>query len=729
MKTRSRVLLLAIVFLIPLVIRLGYLLDAKELIVFYKGGAEATFFQEWATARKALGWHDTAPPFREPLYPYFIGLIRIVAQNLNAIRLAQIFLSSLVSVFIFLIGERLYGKTAGIIASILFAFYSPSIFSSGAVNEATLATFLLILSFYLLLRQTSPGNAFFSGIVLGLGFLSRFIVGIALIPWIFHFFTQGKSVARRTVLPLIVGSLMPIVIYQTLLLRSSDRCLFPTRMGWQVFLASQGNTNPGDFLPAKIKIQGSNLTVNVASDLLMGQADARRLARLETATDIKQAKLNSYWIRRALESPKQVALSAYIRRLGFLFAPLAPPSEFDLRFVSDYVPILRIGIWLVPLVIPLGLMGIAFNRKVDKACIASFVILYALISPVLILSDIDKLPLVAILTLPAGAFLVEVYNRFSKASIKPIRAVATVAVLAILLSLVGPKLDKANQLVLLGNLYREAFIADEAKKTYEKALLENPMCAEAYIGLSRLYVTQKDPSGAFEVLEDATSKGVNDPRVMMEKVFSLLALGEKQKAKDLAFSLAEAYPLLPHLNEILGSLLLEMGETGKGIAYLEKEVEYGIPSSMTHAFLGRAYLQMEDYERAASHLENAIRVRIPGVPVLSWIMMLADAYTGMGYHLKACNLLYQVAKEDVANISVGLKFADCLSNAGRYKDALMELKHLRRFEPTNTDILLRMGETYVQLDSLDQAHLVWQEVLKIDPENTAAKERIKELRK
>ncbi|MGQ9811767.1 MAG: tetratricopeptide repeat protein, partial [bacterium] len=298
--------------------------------------------------------------------------------------------------------------------------------------------------------------------------------------------------------------------------------------------------------------------------------------------------------------------------------------------------------------------------------------------------------------------------------------------LVIALGLSGSKLDKANQLVLLGNVYRDAFIADEARRSYEEALSENPMCIEAYIGISRSYTSVQNSSDALEVLDEAIKNGIDDPRLLIEKASLLVALGQKEEAIDLALTLAESHPLLPRLNELLGALLFEQGETRTGIEYLEKEIQYGIPSPMTYGILGRAYLQTGDYHRAAENLEKAISVRTPGIPMASLIMMLADAYTELGYHLKACNLLYQVARNDVANIPLGLKFASSLYNASRYKDALMELKHLRQFQPSNTDILLKMGETYVQLDSLDQAHNVWQEVLKIDPGNSIAKEKLKE---
>ncbi|MGQ9811665.1 MAG: glycosyltransferase family 39 protein, partial [bacterium] len=414
MKTRSRGLLLAVLFLIPLSVRIAYLIETKPHVIFYKGGAEAGFFEEWAGIRKGLGWKDISPPFREPLYPYLIGLIKIVSTSQNGIRIVQMLLASIVSVLIFLIGERLYGKTQGIIASICFALYSPSIFSSGAVNEGMLATFLLILSFYLLLRRNSPIYAFFSGIVLGLGFLSRFAIGIALVAWIVHLSTQGRLIARKTVLPLIIGSLIPIAFYQTFLLRSSGHCLFPTRSGWQAFLGAQGNTIPGDFLPAKIKMEGRDVTVNVASDLLRGQADARRIAKIETGTDLRERKINLHWIKRAAESPKKNSLQAYLRRLGFLFGPYAPPSEFDSRFVGDYARILKIGIWLVPLIIPLGLMGVALNRNRKFVGLVTFVGIYGLMNPVLIVTDIDKLPLAAILMVPAGAFCLAFYALFSK---------------------------------------------------------------------------------------------------------------------------------------------------------------------------------------------------------------------------------------------------------------------------------------------------------------------------
>lgn len=730
MNLKSRLALVAILFILAFTIRIAYILQVKDLVIFYKGGAEAAFFQEWASIRQSVGWVDTSAPFREPLFPYLLGLVRMIWKNPLGLAIVEAVLGSVVAVLIYLVGERLQGRASGIVASIGFALYPLAIFSTATVNEGVLAALLLVLAFYMTIRKPVTSSAFYSGLVLGLGFLTRFMVAIAVVPLAIYLGLQDRSLARKTITALIVGLVIPVAFYQAVLLRSPQRCIFPTRSGWQFFLAAEGNTQAGGSAQATIEIDGQKIRTEVATDLLNGQNDAKRLAKVETGRQLDGGRLNLHWLKRGIKSSGKQATNCYLRRIGYLLGPYSPPSEFDLRLVASYAPMLKMVMWITILFFPLGILGIALSSNKESIGLASFCLIYGLVVPLLLVSQIDKLPLAAMLAIPFGGFCIQAYksisNRLTK---KSIATLLSAGALTIFLSFVGAKMDRSAQLVLLGNAYRDASLFEGAEKVYKEVLDQNPSCVDAYLHLSRLHANRRNPQAALQILEDALNRGVDNPKILLEKASMLLLLGRVDEAKAIALPLSKSQPLMPHINQVVGTCFLEQASPKEAIDYLVKEIDYGSANFITYGSLGQAYLQTGDYQQAASYLEAALRLRPPGTPPLAWVAMLADAYTGQGYHLKACNLLSEFVRSDVANIPLGFKFANCLYRAQRYEDALKQLKHLRQLAPTNTDILLNMGAVYVQLDSLDQAYRVWQEVLRIDPNNSTAKENLKELRR
>jgi tetratricopeptide (TPR) repeat protein len=167
------------------------------------------------------------------------------------------------------------------------------------------------------------------------------------------------------------------------------------------------------------------------------------------------------------------------------------------------------------------------------------------------------------------------------------------------------------------------------------------------------------------------------------------------------------------------------GEMQEAAEQLEQEVEVVGPGFITLSALGRAELALERYEEAASHLEAAMGLNPYNSPIA---MQLADAYTRLGYHIKACDILSRILAIDPGNMPLRFKFANCLYRAERYVDALSHFKDLHKFDPANADFLLNMGTVYAAMDSLDRAIEVWEKALVLDPQNEMARDNLRTAR-
>jgi 4-amino-4-deoxy-L-arabinose transferase-like glycosyltransferase len=160
-------------------------------------------FLEWARAIQAGDWlgRDTYHPYtdwmrelapletwyrwwggehifqQEPLYPYLLALLLgLCGGSVGGVLLVQLVLGALQPLLAFLIGRRLFGDAAGLVAAALLAFYGPLVFYQGMLLRDWLVLLLEPLAVLTLLRareqERAPGWAL-AGAALGLALLAK----------------------------------------------------------------------------------------------------------------------------------------------------------------------------------------------------------------------------------------------------------------------------------------------------------------------------------------------------------------------------------------------------------------------------------------------------------------------------------------------------------------------------------------------------------------------------
>ena len=102
---------------------------------------------------------------REPGYHIFLGFcFKMFGLKDNVVRFIQVLLSAFTSLLIYSLGKRYYGENIGFISGLLYSFcptfaYYPTFFLS-----ESLAVFLFVLSYRLIIKSTDTGNFFFAGL-------------------------------------------------------------------------------------------------------------------------------------------------------------------------------------------------------------------------------------------------------------------------------------------------------------------------------------------------------------------------------------------------------------------------------------------------------------------------------------------------------------------------------------------------------------------------------------
>lgn len=713
-------------------IRLAYLLQVKNLPIYYHPILDTGFFHRWAVYKQQVSWLEAAAPFREPLYAYFLALVYSgLRESLNLARVIQCILGGITATLIYSIGRRLYGMTAGVAAGVLFALCGPALFFTSELNEITLTLFLLVGSAYLLVRANQERPYFnlgISGLLLGAAFVSSFTAIAALPAWLVGTLAAPNGRVRRATVVMVIGFLIAPVCYQFLLLRTDQRALFPLRTSWQAFLGSgsTGGTASENWYEINVAGEDGAYRAIAVPDLIEGQRDAVRFAAIEDNTIKTPVRAHAHWQRRVMEdfaSDPVRYLGTYLTKLGLFWGASEPPASLDMRFLSQYSFLLRTRIFSFAVIATLGLVGLVFGTRRNALHLTVFIPLVSLMTSLFLISDAGKIVVLPFLCVFGGYFAADIVARFRRTEIARAAALAVAAViLGFIVSLLPAEdVDRAANLVAVGDIYGEVAIFDKAEEFYREAIALDPKRPEPYVSLARLNGNTGKTQAGVEVLNAATGLGVDDPRIDIETASLLIVAGRYDEALAALERVRRTYPYEPRLHQLMGLSYLDRGRPDMALEQLQKELDYVGGGFITYSALGRAKFELEQYEDAAEYLETALSFNPYGA---SASVQLADTYSKLGQHLKACEVLGNILSVDPGNMPLRFKLANCLFRAERPHDALRHLKELYKYDPGNADILVNMGTVYAEMDSLDRAIEAWERALVLDPDNDMARENL-----
>jgi len=732
MRLRTERMIAIALFVGAFAVRLAFILQTRKLPFYYHPVLDSGFFDQWAALKKTATWFDLSPAFREPLYAYFLGgVYTVLRQSLTAARLVQAALAGFTCLLVYSLTRAIYGRLAGIVAGVIFAFATPLVFFAAELNETTFLIFLLVSSAYLLLRaeQSRPYlNAGLAGLLVGAAFLTRVASVAALPAWAAHLGLAKDARLRRAVLALAVGFVILPIVYQTVLVRADEHPLVPLRAAWHAFLGSGrvGATVTQARYDVPISQDQSEYRAIVAGDRMDGGRDALRFASIEAGQTQSFSQSSRHWRSRAFKSlatSPGKSVKTYLAKLGVFWGPSEPPANIDMRFMARYSWLLKNVVFSFAVIAPLGIVGL-LRRGRKLLGLALFAVLYSMLASFYLISDSEKAVVLPFLAIFGATVVSEVALGANRVKLGRAAALAaTVVVAGVLLYLLPhSNLDQARQQVILGDTYRDEAVFDKAEAAYRQAIDLSPEAPDAYIALSKIYSTAWKGDQALGVLSLAKGPATRDPRLIIEKASLLYAQKKPDQAMALLMDVEARYPYEPRLHEVIGVNLLAKGDVAGSRAALEKEIDYTGGGFVTYAALGKACFLMGEFGTATDYLETAARLNSSDTGVA---MQLADAYGRLDQYLKACEVLSKVLGIDPGNLPLRFKFANSLYHAGRNDDALKQFKELATFDPKNADFLVNMGTVYAAMDSTSLAIDAWERALTLDPKNQLARENLK----
>ena len=302
---RPPVAWLVLIVAVALAIRLVYLHQIEGIPFFYNLVSDAKGYDDWARQIAGGDWWGQTAFYQAPLYPYFLGLLKVIgADSLFVTRVVQALLGSLSCGLIGLAGTWFFSRRAGLWAGGILAVYPPAIFFDGLIQKTSLGQFLAAVLLVLLAwehRRSHLAKLAAIGVVLGLFSLTR-ENALALVPVVAVWAvtsrrlqparsTNRKSLLARLTLLLVGTAVVLVPVGLRNLCVGGEFALTTFQMGPNFFIGNNTDAT-GRYRPL---VKGHETPQFERDDAtrLAGEALGRR------AEDLTLGEVSDYWSRLA----------------------------------------------------------------------------------------------------------------------------------------------------------------------------------------------------------------------------------------------------------------------------------------------------------------------------------------------------------------------------------------------------------------------------------------------
>ncbi|MCP3978108.1 MAG: ribonuclease III [bacterium] len=507
---------------------------------FARPAFDGAYYVDWARDLASGGSGPGGAFYLAPLYPYLLSLsFRVLGERLDLIYALQHLLALGSGGLIAVGGRRLLGDSSALAACALFLFHQPLLFFASRPMGETLALFLVLLAWVGLERPSNRGAAC-AGVAAGLAILVRPNFLLVVLAWCVAEFARRRPARAGLLLFATAVVVLPVTVRNF------------TVSGHPVLVSANGGiTSYHGNGPGALGIYRH--PAGMSGDVRRQREEATALASARSGTALDAVAADRWWGQRAFAERTGDPLGTFrllVRRCalvvgnheyGLDYPPLLDANPFRpaLRFgaASDlpWVPFaLLLGLAVGGLILrgPGGSGGIALWLAV-AACLATPLLFYV--------SSRYRLPLAALLTLPAGVGLTQLATALKPPVARRTRLAVGLALFFVLISVLvrfpslevedragglsnralahqrigefEPALHDARRAIELSPTGRAWFVlgvieqarerGTAAESAYREALLRDPGMADAASRLGLLLRHAGRPREAIEPLESA----------------------------------------------------------------------------------------------------------------------------------------------------------------------------------------------------------------------------------
>jgi tetratricopeptide (TPR) repeat protein len=604
------------IFTAAFTLRLIYLFQIDTIPLFEHLAGDARTYYEWGQRIAAGDWLGTGVFYQAPLYPYFLGILQFFfGETLWLVRLLQITLGALSCSLIFLIGQQLFSRQAGIISGSILAGYGPALFFDGLIEKSILDLFLLTVMLFLIFC-TGDGvhRAKWLGVgaVLGLLALSRenALILVLVVPcWIALSSPSVSPTARLRRTGLFFAGLTLVLLPVGLrnLAVGGEFKLTTSQLGPNFYI---GNNPAADGTYNSIR--------GMLGEPQLEGPDAKRLAERALHRSLSPGEVSSYWLGKSLEYIKTQPLDwlgLWAKKWTLVWNAREIEDSDDFYIYRQWSSLLSVFSRLnhFGVLAPLAAVGLLLSVGQWRRLWLLYAMILALATSVTLFYVFGRyrFPLVPLLVVFAGAGLMQIINFYKDQLWRPLfGATAVFCACAVftnwpVFGFSGPGAAGYNN---LSNAYYKQGKVEEAIQTALKAIELEPKYGVAHYNIGNLYagqgkfaLAQRHFEEALRIYPNYADVRANLGQLLAERGDLQAGIEQFRRAIALDPALARA-----HLN--LGVALAKQGQLDEADAPLREAARLMPQSAETRFYLGSVYAAQNRFDLAAQSLKNALQI-------------------------------------------------------------------------------------------------------------------------
>lgn len=636
-----------IIFLIALGIRLINFIQIKDDFWFRTPLIDDCVYHAWAQTIVQGDWPSKTQGvfFMNPGYPYFLAIIySIFKPNINAVALIQYIMGSVCCVLIYIIASKIFNTKVGVIAGLLSALYSVSVFYEGKLLSASSINFFNLLILLMLLfgaLRSLTKYWFFAGIFLGFSTLFRPNI-LLFVPFVL-FWTwtavESKTKKEKVVFWAAFLSGLFLVIFPVML----RNYLLDKKMGLVLTTSSAGINF---YIGNNSEARGTNVMPDFVTPCPGAmEKDFEREAERRLKKDLTFSEASNFWFKESMKwitHNPQKYLDLLWKKFILFWNYAEPPGNFRYETLKKFTKISNIPLLSFGVIAPLALVGIiislAEKKKMVLLCLFYFyVVTYLMANLTFFVLSEYKFPVIPVLVLFAAYMAGWMITRIKQKRYLPASfSIIGVFMFGILINKnISHKFitikDIADQHYSTGVIYANQGRQNEAIEEYKKAVYLYPHFVEARVNLGNLYVKKQMYSLAIDEYEKVleinptlldVQKELKNLKEYQGKIYFNQALSfQKRGMIDQAiesYSQALLFGLENEREKIhyeLGNCYVYKNMYDEALVNYKKAVKINPENYLAHQFLGNIYYLKSEKKKALEEWETSLKI-FPNNPKL-----------------------------------------------------------------------------------------------------------------
>jgi 4-amino-4-deoxy-L-arabinose transferase-like glycosyltransferase len=494
-------------------------------------------------------WGETTF-FRAPLYIYTVGMLyKWFGQSPTPVILFHNLLAVATTVITWLYARYLFGSRIARWAALIIALWPTLIYFTGELMITTLAVFWGIATAYATHRALDSGRKrtyLIAGLLLGLASITRptFLPLFLIVP-LYHLIYSGRSRFNKIIrygLIYLIGVLLPILpVTIRNVVVAHDFALISTQGGVNFFI---GNNRDADGKSVSMPALGPLMEGGKYGDNVW--TSSVQIARQETGAYLKQSQVSSYWFDRGLDeviADPLHAVELFFSKVYYFWHGQEIFNNKSPYFSGSYSWLMRVLLWKKVLNFPSGLLfpamlvGIYFGwRERRKLAVPLlYLLIFSITVSLFFVCARFRQPIIPLAAILASYGISRLVGSIKQSD----RRTALVAGALLLLSLVAlnaggdieSSINRSQHYNVIGNLYYQAGMYDQAITEFEDALKVNPENAAVFATLGAAYAKANRMQDSERTLKRALEFNPRSPTFHFNLGLTYMRTSRPQLAK------------------------------------------------------------------------------------------------------------------------------------------------------------------------------------------------------